>query len=193
METHESAGVPARMQRQIRVEEYHRMISAGIFQEDEQLELLSGLIVTRTPQGVPHALIIERLTEFLFRSRGQGDRVRVQLPLTLGDDSEPEPDLAVVTGATSVSDEGHPTSAVLVIEAAGESLAYDRTVKGALYARAGISEYWVINVPEQCIEVYRDPDSGLGHYRSAATFRRGEQATSTVLPGLLVPVDALFA
>ena len=169
------------------------MISAGIFHEDEHLELLSGLIVKMTPQGVPHALIIERLTEFLFRSRGEGDRVRVQLPLTLGDDSEPEPDLAVVTGATSISDEGHPTSAVLVLEAGSESLAYDRTVKGALYARAGIPEYWVVNVAEECVEVYRGPDAEAGRYRSTATFGRGERVTSTVLPRFSVPVDELFA
>ena len=95
--------------------------------------------------------------------------------------------------ATSVSDEGHPTRALLVLEAAGESLAYDRSVKGALYARAGIPEYWVINVPEECIEVFREPDSNLGGYQSATTFGHGEKVTSAVLPGLSVAVDELFA
>ena len=122
METAEGAGISTRMQRRIRTDEYHRMISAGILSEDEHLELLSGLIVKMTPQGVPHAAVIQRLTRLLICSLGEELGVRPQLPLTVSEDSEPEPDLAIVSEAVSTSDEGHPKSAALVIEVARDSL-----------------------------------------------------------------------
>ena len=84
-------------------------------------------------------------------------KIRIQLPLDLGQTSEPEPDCTIVLAASRQNLAGHPTSAVLVIEVADSSLAYDRGRKGSLYARAGIQDYWIINLVDDRLEVYRDP------------------------------------
>ena len=130
------------------------MASAGIFDEDERVELLEGVIVAMTPQSAPHARRIQWLTRFLVRTLGDEYAVRPQLPLTLGERNEPEPDLAVVrTDATS--EDRHPQTAVLVIEVAGDSLRRDRRVKAAVYARAGIPEYWVVNLEARAVRPSR--------------------------------------
>jgi Uma2 family endonuclease len=109
-------------QRPITVDEYHRMIGAGILGEDEHVQLLAGTVVAMTPQGRPHARVVQRLTRLFVRAVGDDLEVLTQLPLTLLDDSEPEPDLAVVKAEDAQSGEHHPRTAVLVIEVAGESL-----------------------------------------------------------------------
>ena len=155
-------------QRRLTADEYHRMIDAAVFDEDEHLELLEGVIVAMSPQGARHALVIERLNRLLLRSLGDEVRVRPQLPLTLSNDSEPEPDLAVVATG-SADDAPHPRTALLVIEVATESLARDRGPKALLYARADVPEYWIVNLVDGCIEVLRDPDVASGPYRTQTT------------------------
>jgi Uma2 family endonuclease len=129
-------------QRRIAVGEYHRMIEAGILGEDEHVQLIAGTLVAMTPQGSRHAVVIQRLTAALVRAVGGDLAVRPQLPLTLLEDSEPEPDLAVVRAADAPFDGPHPRGALLVVEVAGDSLRLDRESKATLYARAGIPEYW---------------------------------------------------
>ncbi len=177
--------------RLLSVEEYHRMVAAGILDEDERVELLEGVIVAMTPQSVAHARRIEWLTRFLVRSLGDEYAVRPQLPLTLGDRNEPEPDLAVVR-AESTSEDRHPTGAVLVIEVAGKSLRRDRRVKAAVYARAGISEYWIVNLEARAVEVLSDPEPATGAYRRTRTCGTTETLTSEALPQVAFPVVALF-
>ena len=103
-------------QRRITVDEYHCMIEAGILGEDEHVQLLSGTLVAMTPQGRPHARVVQRLNRLLVRAIGDDLEVLTQLPLTLLDESEPEPDLAVVRAEDAQSAEHHPRTAVLVIE-----------------------------------------------------------------------------
>jgi Uma2 family endonuclease len=117
--------------------------------------------------------------------------VGVRLPLTLGQRSEPEPDLAVVK-ATAASRDRHPATAVLVIEVARESLRQDRTVKGALYARYGVPEYWIANLAERVIEVFSDPDPATGAYRRNRRVPTGETLVSEVLPQVSFPVAELL-
>ncbi len=145
--------------RAISVRDYHRMIDAGIFHEDEHVELLEGELVTMAPQKTPHARVIQRLTAALVRALGEQYTVRVQLPLTLGTKSEPEPDLAVVRTVDAERPESHPTSALLVIEVASrrDSLRRDRLAKARIYARAGVAEYWIVNLSDRCVEVLRSP------------------------------------
>lgn len=160
--------------RRISVDEYHRIIEAGILGEDERVQLVGGVLVAMTPQGSRHAFVIQELTRLLVRAAGEDLRVRTQLPLVLGDDSEPEPDLAVVRASDAASSARHPETALLVIEVAGESLSFDRETKAALYARAGVPEYWIVNLADQAVEVHRDPDTSLGSYRGVSRCLRDE-------------------
>jgi Uma2 family endonuclease len=111
----------------------------------------------------------------------------------LGDDSEPEPDLAVVTRQEEERAPVHPRSALLVVEVADESLRRDRLLKGRIYARAQVSEYWVVDVAGRAVEVYAEPDVDAGRYRVMRTLGVGETLATTVLPGLALPVAKLFA
>jgi Uma2 family endonuclease len=178
--------------RRIRVDEYHRMIEAGILGEDERVQLIDGLLVAMTPQGRPHAFVIQKLNRLLVRALADEFEVLTQLPLTLGDESEPEPDLAVVQAQDAGSRTEHPKAALLVIEVAGESLRFDRRSKAALYARAGIPEYWIVNLSDAAIEVHRSPDTTSGEYGTSFVCPRGEILTAAVVPGIRVDVASLF-
>ena len=179
-------------QRRITVDEYHRMIAAGILGEDEHVQLIAGTLVAMTPQGGPYARVIQRLNRLLVRAVGDDLVVRPQLPLTLVDDSEPEPDLAVVRARDAESGERHPRTALLVVEVAGESLPLDRQAKAVLYARAGIPEYWIVNLGEATVEVRREPDPASGTYRTRTVARGGETLIAGTAPGLAVAVADLF-
>lgn len=178
--------------RRISVDEYHRMIEAGILDEDEKVQLVDGMLVAMTPQGQPHAFVIMRLTRLLARALSDDFEVLPQLPLTLGADSEPEPDLAVVRAQDAASTRRHPRTAILVVEVAGDSLRFDRRTKLALYASSGIPEYWIVNLEDAVIEVFREPDAAAGSYRATAVARRGETLASAALPGVGVAVALLF-
>ena len=182
----------AACQRRITVDEYHRMIEAGILGEDEHVQLLSGTLVAMTPQGRPHARVVQRLNRLLVRAVGDDLEVLTQLPLTLLDESEPEPDLAVVRAEDARSGEHHPRTAVLVIEVAGDSLRLDRQSKASLYARAGIPEYWIANLAEATVEVHREPDPAAGSYRVRTVVPAGETLVAATVPGVTIDVAALF-
>jgi len=177
--------------RLLSVDEYHRMIEAGIFDEDERVELLEGVIVVMAPQGPTHAHCIQWLNRFLVRRLRDEYVVRPQLPLTLGQRNEPEPDLAVVR-ADSASRDHHPGTAVIAIEVSGDSLRKDRRVKAAVYARFGIPEYWIVNVEARVVEVFSDPDVANGAYRRSRTVTTAETLASEPLSELAFPVAELF-
>jgi len=178
--------------RRISVDEYHRMIEAGILGEDQHVQLVDGMLVAVTAQGRAHARAIQRLTRLLVRAVGDDMEVLPQLPLTLPDDSEPEPDLAVVRAEDAQSREEHPRTALLVVEVAGDSLRLDRGSKAALYARAGIPEYWIVNLAESTIEVHREPEATAASYRLRTVVPSGQDLASASVPGLTIEVDALF-
>jgi Uma2 family endonuclease len=185
-------GHPDVAKRRITLDEYHRMAEAGILGEDEHVELIDGVLVAMTPQGRAHARVIQRLTRLLVRTLGDDVEVLPQLPLTLPDDSEPEPDLAVVRAEDAQSADHHPRSALLVVEVAGDSLRLDRGSKAALYARAGIPEYWIINLAESTVEVHREPEVAAGAYRSRTVVPAGQDLAAMSVPGLTIAVAALF-
>lgn len=190
METADPLAVIPEQHRRLTVRDYHRMIDAGVFDEDDHVELLEGVLVEMTPQSGPHASVIEVLTTLLVRGVGEELRVRVQLPLTVSDRSEPEPDFAVVRARSDTTD--HPTTALLVIEVARGSLKRDRAVKAPLYARAAVSEYWIVDADAEEIEVFRDPDASTGTYRTSLRVTREGEVTASSIPGLTIPVAALF-
>ena len=138
--------------------DFDKMIDAGVIGEDEHVELVGGAIVEMSPEGPHHAGTIDMCAEVLRRIFGAGFTVRVQHPLVIDPDAEPEPDIAVVAGEPRSHLGAHPRSAVLVVEVAESSLAFDRRDKALLYARASIPEYWIVNLKERVLEVHREPD-----------------------------------
>lgn len=160
--THPAEPSPYRFTRDM----YYRLGEMGAF-EGVRVELLDGEIVRMSPQSVPHASGITRMTEALAAALRRLFTLRVQLPIILGDDSEPEPDFAICALDPGAYNSGHPTAKQieLVIEVAFTSVAYDRGRKRAAYARAGIPRYWLANLPDHAIEEYADPDLAAGVYR----------------------------
>jgi Uma2 family endonuclease len=177
-------------------EEYDRMIDAGILTTQDKVQLIEGEIVEMTPQKSPHGITLTLAQRLLEKAAGDQRYVRIQLPLALGPDSEPEPDIAVVAGSPRDDWDEHPTTALLVIEVAGSSLRFDRTTKARVYARAGIPEYWIINVGKRCVEVHRDPTPGTPpqgepRYMTLTVCKPGELITPLGMPDQSVAVDDL--
>ncbi|HEY4003063.1 MAG TPA: Uma2 family endonuclease, partial [Candidatus Xenobia bacterium] len=151
----------------------------------------------RMTQGTRHAMGVGLAEEALRRVVPPGHIVRVQLPLAAGNLSEPEPDVAVVSGQWRDFRDHHPDKALLVVEVSDESLKVDQTTKAGIYALTGVADYWIVNLVENLLEVYRDPVS-LGeqpfkfHYRSVQRLTRTDVLTPLALPGTLVKVADLL-
>lgn len=175
-------------------EEYERLVEAGIFKPDDRVELIDGEILTISPQispqSSPHATAVLVVRDRLSKALGAGFSVRDQLPLALADDSEPEPDVAVVEGSPRDYRESHPHSALLVVEVADTSLAFDRSRKKELYARAGIHEYWVLDLSGRTLEVYRGPQGN--HYRSAEALPEGASVRPLAASGESIAIADLL-
>ncbi len=146
--------------------EYDRLIELGIFQPDEPLELIGGQLLVAEPQGEYHYQGIWKTAHALEAAFGPGWFVRPQGPIGLDDESEPEPDVAVVAGTLDDYLREHPACPVLTVEVSESRLGFDRRHKGSLYARAGLDDYWVVNLIDRVLEVYRepvpDPDAPFG-------------------------------
>ena len=180
-----------RMRRRFTVYEYHRMGEAGILHEDDRVELIEGELVEMTPIGGRHAACVRELNRLLVRRLADEMRVDVQNPIRLGEHSEPQPDLAVIRARKYGERLPGPEDVLLLIEVSDTTLAYDRNVKLPLYARAGIREVWVVNLPGGTIERHTYPSEDA--YRSVSNARPGEEIESAALPGLKLAVDDVFA
>lgn len=145
------------------------MAEAGILRPDERVELIEGEIITMTPQRSQHAAVISKVEMALRQAFGVDSFIRIQMPLVLTDESEPEPDLAVVKGSPDDYMEEHPRTALLIVEVADTTISYDQTRKAVLYATHGIPEYWIVNLPDSCINVYREPKNQ--QYQSHEVFQ----------------------
>jgi Uma2 family endonuclease len=173
------------------------MIETGVLTPDDRVELIEGEILTVTPQGSAHATALSLGHDALRAVVGPNFHVRAQLPLALGAASQPEPDVAIVTGSPRDYREHHPTSAVLVIEIADRTLTYDRDMKGSLCARFGIPEYWIVNLIEGLVEVYRDPEpddrARFGfRYRRVESYHAVDAIAPQALPGAAIAVSDLL-
>jgi Uma2 family endonuclease len=153
--------VPYRTRRWTR-KEYGRLIELGVLHEDDPIELIGGRMIVAEPQNTPHAVAIELAAETLRAALGPGWRVRVQLPIGIGDDSEPQPDIVVVRGAPRDSLRDHPATADLVVEVADSSVRLDRGPKARVYAQAEIPDYWIVNLVDRAVEIYREPGGVSG-------------------------------
>ena len=177
--------------------EYDRLIESGFFPSGDPVELLGGQLIVAEPQGSRHFAAIRAAEEALRTAFGAGWEVRGQGPLALDDESEPEPDLAVVPGSFRDYQTRHPSRPALVVEVSETSLALDRDHKGSLYARAGVADYWIVNLPERVVEVYRDPESDVAapfgwRYRSVAVLGRGASVSPLALPAARVRLADLL-
>ena len=170
--------------------EYDRLVEDGIFTTGDRIELLRGFLIAKEPQGGAHAGTTEWLHRHLLLALGDRARVRSHSPLapTAPEDSEPEPDVAVIAPDGPLHQ--NPSSALLVIEVSDSSLRVDRGVKAAIYAEAGVPEYWIVSLPERLVEV-RDRPSG-GAYRRMRTYVPGEHIALVAFPDVSVPVAGIF-
>ena len=173
-------------------EEYEKMVSAGVFHPEDRLELINGEILETTPQSRAHATAVCLVDEALSAIYVQGFTVRVQVPMALGESSEPEPDIAVVHGRPRDYLLRHPTVAELVIEISDSSLRYDREYKKRLYAASGTPEYWILNLINYRLEVYRDPDQEQKTYGSCTVLTRNATVSPLTRPDTSISVADLL-
>ena len=171
-------------------EEYVRMAGAGVF-GDRRGELVDGVVYEMTPQESPHASGIRRGRRALQAVFPPEEfDVDAQLPLALGDEDMPEPDLAVVPRDPMDYVNSHPTGALLVLEVTDTSQYHDRKRKVRTYAKAGIQDYWIVNIPRDVLEVHRDPVDGI--YRTRQILRRSERIAPLARPESQIAVDDLL-
>jgi len=176
---------------------YDQLVEAGIFGPEDRIELLDGLLVSREPQGERHATVVGLVRAALEKAFGGAYHIREEKPIALDEQSEPEPDVVVVPGRLRDYLAAHPSRPVLVVEVADTSLALDRLRKGGLYARAGIADYWVVNLIDEVLEVYREPvraPSGRGgwKYDSVRLLRRNAIVTPLAAPRARIRVATLL-
>jgi Uma2 family endonuclease len=182
--------------RRLRRVEYDRLVDLGVF-DGERIELLDGLLVVREPQRSAHAIAVQLVQKALERAFGATWHVRTQLPFGLDDDSEPEPDAVVVRGKPRDYSRAHPTRCALIVEVADGSLLFDRRKKGLLYARAGVADFWIVNLKERVVEVYREPRlrgaAPLGwHYAHTERMHVPARVTPLAAPRARIPIADLL-
>jgi Uma2 family endonuclease len=171
------------------VEEYCQLGEQGFFR-DERVELIDGAILRMSPHNPPHSLAVGFLNNLLVRAFGDTHIVRVQLPLSVGTHSEPEPDFSLVRPDVLRAAKRHPTSADLVIEVSDSSLSSDKGWKASLYASAQVVEYWVLNIPQTRLETYsqphQDPEADFGwSYLVQRVYLMEQTVTPLALEGTL--------
>ena len=177
--------------RRFTVSDYHRMAEVGILREDDRVELINGEIVEMTPVGGRHVACVSRLNRLLIQLLGGDAVVNIQSPVQLCEHEEPEPDVAVVRARSYGGDLPGARDILLLIEVSDTSLGYDRARKLPLYARAGIPEAWLVDLPGEAIERHTNPAGGV--YRITVRVGRGEEIASLEVPGLVLSADEVLA
>ncbi|MEQ8819612.1 MAG: Uma2 family endonuclease [Sumerlaeia bacterium] len=174
--------------------DYYLMIDAGIL-ENRKVELIKGEIVEMSPSGNLHYLTIGRIAALFIPLTAKHGLIGYQQSgLAIPElDSEPEPDFYLISQTILDGEvKAEPEQAFLVVEVADSSLRKDRMVKLPLYARAGIAEFWIVNLAEDCIEVYRVPDRAAGAYGDQKSYRRGDRFALLAFPDFEVAADAVL-
>jgi Uma2 family endonuclease len=153
------AEVPARRWSRL---EYEQLVDDGFFGPDDRIELIDGALLVKEPQSSAHVTAVALVHEALRIAFGLGWFVRVPGPVALDENSEPEPDVSVVPGTARDYRDAHPSRPVLVVEVSQSRLRFDRTHKAAIYARAGVADYWIVNLVDRVLEVHREPSPSVG-------------------------------
>ena len=177
-------------------EEYDRLVALGVF-DGEPLELIGGQLIVAEPQGSYHAGIVFTVADVIRAALPTGFVVRVQGPIALDDDSEPEPDVTVVSGRHEDYFTAHPQRPALVVEVAESSLRFDRRQKESLYARGGVRDYWIVNLVDRVLEVYRDPRADVSavygwRYGSVARLTAPADVALLTVPNVRIAVGDLL-
>ena len=176
--------------------EYDRLVDLGAF-EGEPLELIGGQLIVSEPKGAHHSSAVTAVDYALRAALPSGWIVRNQQPVSLDEESEPEPDLVVVAGRPGDYRDAHPECPALAVEVAHSSLYFDREHKGSLYARAGIEDYWIVNLVDRALEIYRDPSPDPAaiygwRYRSVTTLTPPAVAVPLAFATSRIPVADLL-
>jgi Uma2 family endonuclease len=171
---------------------YFQLVEKGYLEADDHVELLEGLVVASPPAGPLHAAITMHVANALKLAVGDRASLRIQMPLIAGSWSAPEPDVAVVPGAAEDYEQGHPTRALLVVEIAESSLPQDRLTKSRIYARAGVPEYWIVNLRDRALEVRTLPDPEARVYASMKKLQAEDLVELSALPGARISVSDLL-
>lgn len=160
------------------IAKYYKMAETGILDTDKRYELMDGFIYEVQPISPEHNYIVQRLSSQLMACVGNSAVVFSQAPIRLDDESEPQPDVLVLKPPAEQYRNRHPQpdDVLLVIEVANTTLQSDRSLKLALYAKAGIPEYWIVNLVKPQLEIHRDPDTDEARYRELHTLDEGEAA-----------------
>jgi Uma2 family endonuclease len=173
------------------IQDYHQMLETGLLDE-RKVELIRGEIIEMSPEGAPHSFYCSEIGEYLRRILGDRAKIREAHPITLPDNSEPEPDIAIVRNlSTRYRDRHpHPEDIFWLIEIADSTLAKDLGLKKDNYAEAGIEEYWVLNLQESVLVVFRDLINS--EYRSTTNFTSG-LISPLAFPNISIDIQQLLA
>lgn len=171
-------------------QEFECLGSMDFFDPEERVELFDGKIFRMPMQSPLHATVVRASQDALCKLYRHGYGIRIRMPLAIDDYSLPEPDIAVVRGGWRDYRETHPTTALLVVEVADSSLSHDKSRKRLRYAQAGIAEYWILNLTEYCLEVYRDPAGG--DYQSYIRLGASDTVSPLSYPHLSIAVADLL-
>jgi Uma2 family endonuclease len=174
------------------VDEYEKLIRLGVLTENHNVELIRGEIVFKMSKGDLHSWCLRALTRIFSKLASESAILSVQDPIYLPD-SAPEPDLVLLALRDDLYRHAKPRAAdaMLIVEVADSSLEYDREVKGPLFAESGVAEYWILNVVDGCLEVYRDPQPA-GTYATVQTLKAGDSINLLKLPTISIAVSEIM-
>ncbi|KAM3114805.1 Uma2 family endonuclease [Phormidesmis sp. 146-33] len=178
--------------RRISVQDYHRIAEAGIFRPEERVELLEGQLIKMAAKGTAHSAAVSRVEGLLRTQLGSQALLRLQDPIRLNDYSEPEPDIAIVAPDPGYYENHHPIPSEVfwLIEVSDTTLKYDREVKAPSYARSGIVEYWILDVNQRVLHVYRSPSQN--GYQSEIALAEESQIAPLAFPDCVISVGQML-
>lgn len=180
------------LRRKFTVKEYRQMADVGILTEDDRVELIRGEIVEMTPIGRRHAAAVNRLVRLFTQLFGDSITLSPQNPVELNDNSEPQPDIALLQPRPDFYESGHPQpeNIILLVEVADTTAESDRNIKITLYAENGITEVWLVNINAECVEVYREPSATS--YQNVQVLQRGQSLSIQAFPNVAIAVNEIL-
>lgn len=154
------------------IKRYHLAIESGVLTEEDRVELIEGKIIEKMPKGLPHNACMNRMSKYFNHKYLGTYEIMSERPITVGTNSEPEPDFTIAELREDEYLSGNPTQEDihLVVEVADSSLGYDRSTKASLYAAGNLQEFWIVNLPYRMVELHTKPNITAAHYSSVLTF-----------------------
>ena len=178
--------------KRFRVEDFRKMTEAGILPEESGWEIIDGYLMDKMSIGSKHASTVKRLNRKLTRLFEDEVIISVQDPIHIDEFNQPEPDIALLKPREDFYAESHPSpqDVLLLIEVSNSTIEYDRDIKKTLYARTGIVEFWIVNLPDETVECYSQPKNG--NYRLARILEKGEIVESNAVENLKLSVEEIL-